>query len=136
MYTQNIDETTPAGTEDAKTADDQLRALKRDIKERLNSFFVDYNTDPLRMKSGVAIDAEGGASVQIVSRIAGVDVGMIGANATQLKFNSGSRVIILPSTGVPPAAGIHNNGLIVDDTVGKIVFYANGLRYYLDATPF
>src|SRR3990167_10855283 len=49
-YTQNIDEATPAGSAAANTADDELRAVKRDFKERLESVFEDVDNDPLQMK--------------------------------------------------------------------------------------
>lgn len=60
-YSGTIDPATPAFDGDAGQGDDQLRALKRDILERLNSFFVDANADPLVPKEGdlgLAIDVK------------------------------------------------------------------------------
>lgn len=58
-YSGTIDPTTPAFDGDAGQGDDQIRNLKRDILERLNSFFEDANAEPLVPKKGdlgLAID--------------------------------------------------------------------------------
>jgi hypothetical protein len=128
-YTQNIDETTPAGSDDAKTADDQIRALKRDIKERLNSFFIDANADPLRIKDLLVLTGTTGVYIESIIG-GGPQTGLIGANATQILMNLGSRPIKLPQLGVLPAGGSSmNNCIVMDASTGELIIYANNLRY-------
>lgn len=48
-----IDLTSPADTDLASHGDDEIRAIKRDLKERLETFFEDIDADPLVMKTSV-----------------------------------------------------------------------------------
>jgi hypothetical protein len=47
-----IDPTKPADTDLASMGDDEIRQLKLDLKERLESFFEDVDADPLVAKDG------------------------------------------------------------------------------------
>lgn len=135
-YTQNIDETTPAGTDDAKTADDELRNLKRDIKERLVTFFDDINNDPMYAKTPLIINSSGGAG-NVEVRIAGTNYGLIGMDATKKYLHNGNLPIQLPVQNPVPAAGAGmNNCIIMDDSTGQLVIYANNLRYRVTAVAF
>lgn len=153
-YTQSMDETTPSGAAAANTADDQLRALKRDIKERFNSFCADWNTDPCApdvLATGVVVpasftitaphgfvdpmrliqaDVEGG-----VSRIV---FGKGGTTLNWLPSVGGGNIAwpCIPIAGILagefPAATARMNGLIgIDPGFPRLVFYATGIRYYI-----
>jgi len=50
-YTRNLDDTIPQGSAQISGGDDALRALAKDLKERLTSTFVNPNADPLVLKS-------------------------------------------------------------------------------------
>ena len=50
-YTRNLDDTIPLGSAQVSGGDDALRALAKDLKERLTSTFVDPNADPMVIKS-------------------------------------------------------------------------------------
>jgi hypothetical protein len=44
------DETSPPGTQQARTADDEFRKLKLDIRERMNDIVVDWTADPVALR--------------------------------------------------------------------------------------
>lgn len=141
-YTQAIDETTPAGTEDAKTADDQLRSLKRDIKERLNSFFADYNTDPLKPKAGALF----GSHI-----IVPTDFQILGDSGIVVLFRHNSaenmihvgwdhniplRVAALLTASIPAAALAYQGAIMVNRQTSQLVFFSGGARYAITGTAF
>lgn len=130
-YTQTIDEATPAGTDNASTADDQLRALKRDIKERLNSVFVDYNADPLVLKSTTRVRAlnfenSSGSFVTFMSEAPienAVDIG------TNLYIRISTRPILA-------AVLDNNNKFYIESSTGpqRLIVHLNAKRYAINIT--
>lgn len=58
-YTRNLDDTIPLGSAQVSGGDDALRALAKDLKERLTSTFVDPNADPMVLKTA-SLPASGG----------------------------------------------------------------------------
>lgn len=119
-YTAPIDEASPAGTDDANTIDDQIRALKLAIKERLESFFEDIEADPLTVKDNLLAGYQNAIFTTIISM-----------DDSFKYLNHGALPIKLPITGAPPAGGASmNNSIIIHDGVG-LVLYMNDLRYHL-----
>jgi hypothetical protein len=51
-FTYALDATVPAPTRAVKLGDDDIRYFKNDVRERVNSFFVDVDTNPWVIKSG------------------------------------------------------------------------------------
>lgn len=58
-YTRNLDDTIPLGSAQVSAGDDALRALAKDLKERLTSTFTDPNADPMVIKA-TSVPAAGG----------------------------------------------------------------------------
>ena len=132
-YTAAIDEATPLGADNAATADDQLRALKLAIKERLNSFFVSYNTDPLTINNG-RIDPAGSLQFQdsTATWYAGIRPapslnGVLIGNGNVLSAMIDSRTTLL-------AAHIDNNNKLYFLTGYGLVIHYNSQRYSVDLT--
>jgi hypothetical protein len=51
-FTNNINTSTPSGTENANTLDDIARGIKLEVKERFDSLTTGCDIDPMRLKAG------------------------------------------------------------------------------------
>lgn len=138
-YTAAMDETTPAGTDAAATADDQLRALKRDIKERLHSFFVDWNTDPLVAKDGAIItslymtkNAGGTAAVFSNNFSGGVNILYICADGSA----DGHYPKLPTRTALAAGDFLHNGLFYIDQATLNLVYHQGAVRYKVNLTAF
>jgi hypothetical protein len=130
-YTQDIDPATPAGGANAHTADDQIRALKRDIIERLESIFRDANEDPLVFDAAYFPDESGLAKPYLqATGVGGTAPGMV---------ELGLQIISRLGDSPLQAAHVNNNSkFYIDSSLGggnyRLVIHLNGQRYALNMT--
>lgn len=134
-YTADIDETTPLGSDDASGADDQIRNLKRDIKERLQSIFADWNLDPLRLL------LQYGHSIWVKDN-ADVEYPALSINVEHLLWIGGGPdgtlrpAIQISQLSSLPAHTPDRRGLICIVNNGGVVVYTETQRIYIAGTPF
>lgn len=136
-YTAAMDEATPAGTDAANTADDQLRDLKRDIKERIQSVFVDWNADPLTAK-GIRLDSLLGAIYSQDSAdnwIASITPNKL-SNGIMIGNGDSITAMISSRTVLLAAALANNNKLyfISDGVNAGLVIHYNSLRILVNSS--
>jgi hypothetical protein len=138
-YTQAMDEATPPGGANANTADDEFRSLKRDIKERLNSFFQDYNADPLTGKAGARItdlymskNAGGWASVLSNTFSGGVNVLFICADGSA----DGHYPMLPVRTILAGGNFLHNGLLYIESGTGELIFHKGAARFKVNLTAY